>query len=148
MTGPDNTNWYSWSLSKNGLKKILTALFVENLGQGPNMVNPLMLAVTKTSLTISRKSCRQEHSWRNISRSYVIYNTTTNYSSNILFNHSQFQSYRQKYHGSRRQLSWASPDMNGLTLILPVVNLANTKWCKKAEKLLKSWHVGTYLRVS
>ena len=141
-------HWYSLSLSKNGLIFFQTALFVENLGRGPNMVNPLMLAVTKRSLTISRKSCRQEHSRRNISRGNVLHNTTNNYPSNILLNHSQFQSYRQKYRGSRRQLSWTSPDMNGLTLMLPVFNLANTKRCKKAEKLLKSCHMGTYLRVS
>ena len=33
-----------------------------------------------------------------------------------------------------------------LTLVLLMVNLANTKWCKKPEKLLKPWHMGTHLR--
>ena len=34
------------------------------------------------------------------------------------------------------------------TLICSLVaNLAVTKWCKKAEKFLKSWHIGTHLRV-
>ena len=34
-----------------------------------------------------------------------------------------------------------------LTLILLVSNLANTKWCKNPEKLLKPWEMGTHLRV-
>ena len=32
----------------------------------------------------------------------------------------------------------------GLTLVLLA---ANTKWCEKAEKWLKPWHLGTHLRV-
>ena len=35
----------------------------------------------------------------------------------------------------------------GLTLKLLVANLANTKWYKKPEKLMKPWHMGTHLRV-
>ena len=34
-----------------------------------------------------------------------------------------------------------------LTLMLLVANLVNTKWCKKTEKRLKPWHMGTHLRV-
>ena len=34
-----------------------------------------------------------------------------------------------------------------LTFILLVVNLADIKWCKKPEKWLKPWHMGTHLRV-
>ena len=34
-----------------------------------------------------------------------------------------------------------------LALTLLVANLANTKWCKKPEKRLKPWHMGTHLRV-
>ena len=33
-----------------------------------------------------------------------------------------------------------------LTLILLVANLANTKWCKKPEKWLKPWQMGTQMR--
>ena len=32
-----------------------------------------------------------------------------------------------------------------LTLML-LVNFANTKWCKKVEKWLNPWHMGSYLR--
>ena len=32
-------------------------------------------------------------------------------------------------------------------LMLVVANLVNTKWCKKPEKYLKPWHMGTHLRV-
>ena len=28
-----------------------------------------------------------------------------------------------------------------------MANLANTKWCKKPDKWLKPWHIGTHLRV-
>ena len=35
----------------------------------------------------------------------------------------------------------------GLTLMLLVVNLADTKWCKKPGKWLKPWQMGTHLRV-
>ena len=31
--------------------------------------------------------------------------------------------------------------------MLLVANLANTKWCRKPEKWLKPWHMGTHLRV-
>ena len=31
--------------------------------------------------------------------------------------------------------------------MLVVANLANTKWCKKPEKRLKPWQMGTHLRV-
>ena len=34
-----------------------------------------------------------------------------------------------------------------LTLILLVANLAKTKWCKKPEKWLKTWQMGTHMRV-
>ena len=34
-----------------------------------------------------------------------------------------------------------------LPLMLLVANLAYTKWCKKPEKWLKLWHMGTHLRV-
>ena len=34
-----------------------------------------------------------------------------------------------------------------LTLMLLVANLTHTKWCKKTEKWLKPWHMGTHLRV-
>ena len=34
-----------------------------------------------------------------------------------------------------------------LILMLLVANFANTKWCKKAEKWLQPWHMGTDLRV-
>ena len=34
-----------------------------------------------------------------------------------------------------------------LTLMLLVANLANTKRCKKNEKLLKPWQMSTHLRV-
>ena len=34
-----------------------------------------------------------------------------------------------------------------LTFMVLVANLASTKRCKKAEKLLKPWHMGTHLRV-
>ena len=34
-----------------------------------------------------------------------------------------------------------------LTLMLLVANLANTKCCKKPEKGLETWHMGTHLRV-
>ena len=34
-----------------------------------------------------------------------------------------------------------------LTLMLLVPNLANTKWCKNPENLLKPWHMCTHLRV-
>ena len=37
--------------------------------------------------------------------------------------------------------------MYGLTLMLLVANLTNTKKCKKPEKLLKPWQMGTHLRV-
>ena len=41
-----------------------------------------------------------------------------------------------------------TPDVSGLTLILPVANVANTKWCKKnTPKYLKPWHVGTQVWV-
>ena len=33
------------------------------------------------------------------------------------------------------------------SLMLLVANLANTKWSKNPEKLLKPWHMGTHLRV-
>ena len=33
-----------------------------------------------------------------------------------------------------------------LTLMLLVANLANAKLCKKYEKWLKAWHMGTHLR--
>ena len=36
---------------------------------------------------------------------------------------------------------------SNLTILLLVTNLANTKWCKKSEKWLKPWHMGTHLRV-
>ena len=36
--------------------------------------------------------------------------------------------------------------INGLTFMLVAANLANTKWCKKPEKWLKPWHMGTHLR--
>ena len=31
--------------------------------------------------------------------------------------------------------------------MLLVSNLANTKWCKKPEKWLKPWHLGSHMRV-
>ena len=34
-----------------------------------------------------------------------------------------------------------------ITLMLLMANLANTKWCKKPEKWLKPWQMGTLLRV-
>ena len=34
-----------------------------------------------------------------------------------------------------------------VTFMLLVTNLANTKWCRKPEKLLKPWHMGTHLKV-
>ena len=37
--------------------------------------------------------------------------------------------------------------MKGLTLMLLVVTLANTKLCKNPEKLLKPGQMGTHLRV-
>ena len=37
--------------------------------------------------------------------------------------------------------------MNILTLMLLVANLANTKWVKKTEEILKPWHMGTHQRV-
>ena len=38
--------------------------------------------------------------------------------------------------------------MSGMsTVMLLVANLANTKWCTAPEKLLKTWHIGTHLRV-
>ena len=33
-----------------------------------------------------------------------------------------------------------------LTLMLLLAYLANTKWCKKPEKLLKPWQMGTHLK--
>ena len=33
------------------------------------------------------------------------------------------------------------------TLMLLVANFANTEWCKKAEKWLKPWQIGTHLTV-
>ena len=36
---------------------------------------------------------------------------------------------------------------NELTLMLLVANLANTKRCKKPDKLLKPWQMGTHLSV-
>ena len=41
----------------------------------------------------------------------------------------------------------ASKKIQVLTLMLPVANLANTKWCQKPEKLSKSRHTSTHLRV-
>ena len=38
-------------------------------------------------------------------------------------------------------------NINPLTLMLLVTNLANTKLCNNPEKLLKPWHMGTHLRV-
>ena len=38
-------------------------------------------------------------------------------------------------------LSWVS------TLMLLVANFANTKWCRKPERLWKPWNMGTHLRV-
>ena len=37
--------------------------------------------------------------------------------------------------------------VKGLTIMLLVANLANTNSCKKSEKWLKPWHMGTHLRV-
>ena len=37
--------------------------------------------------------------------------------------------------------------MRVLTLMLVVANLTNTRWCKNPEKWLKTWHMGTHLRV-
>ena len=34
-----------------------------------------------------------------------------------------------------------------VTISCHVANLANTKWCKKTGKWLKSWYMGTHLRV-
>ena len=40
------------------------------------------------------------------------------------------------------------PSKPFLTLMLQVANLANTKWCKKAEKLItETLQMGTHLRV-
>ena len=36
----------------------------------------------------------------------------------------------------------------GFTLMLLVDNLANTKWCKKPEKWLKPWQMGTHWKYS
>ena len=41
----------------------------------------------------------------------------------------------------------ATDHLRVFPFMLPVANLANTKWCKKAEKLRKPWHMGTHLRV-
>ena len=40
---------------------------------------------------------------------------------------------------------WTSRNTSTLTLALVVANLTNTKWCKKPEKWLKPWHMGTHL---
>ena len=37
--------------------------------------------------------------------------------------------------------------LEGLTLMLLVANLANTKWWKKLRKWLKPWQMGTHMRV-
>ena len=37
--------------------------------------------------------------------------------------------------------------MNRLTLWLLVANLPDAKWCKIAEKWLKTWQMGTHMRV-
>ena len=33
------------------------------------------------------------------------------------------------------------------SLMLPLANLANTKWCKRPKKWYKPWHMGTHLKV-
>ena len=44
-------------------------------------------------------------------------------------------------------LKWVySSEKSWLTLMLLVAYLANTKWCKKTEKGLKPWHMGTHMR--
>ena len=37
--------------------------------------------------------------------------------------------------------------MDGLTIMLLAANFANTKSCKRTEKCLKPWQMGTHLRV-
>ena len=37
--------------------------------------------------------------------------------------------------------------MDGFTLMLLAANFANTKLCKKSQKLLDPWQIGTHLRV-
>ena len=55
-------------------------------------------------------------------------------------NHSQSES-------SRRNFRPSEYNCRNLTFMLLVTNLANTKWCRKPEKWLKPWHMGTHLRV-
>ena len=74
-------------------------------------------------------------------------NSIYNSPSTILQIYASFKSYFQKYDRSRRLRSSKSQGMNRLTLMLLVAYLGNTKWCKKAGKWLKPWHMGTHLRV-
>ena len=55
-----------------------------------------------------------------------------------------------RYRGSmphRGGNDYRSITFSALTLMLLVANFAKTKWCKKHEKCLKPWHMGTHLRV-
>ena len=53
----------------------------------------------------------------------------------------------QKYHKFRWHLTWRTPGMNRLTLMVLVAKLACTKYHKNPGKSLKPWHMGTHLRV-
>ena len=83
-----------------------------------SIVNPLMLTAAKYSLTILMKSSREKLSYENIWRRNVHENTTNNSPSNIFKNHSQFLTYCQKYHRSRRQFLDELLSINGLITML------------------------------
>ena len=97
------------------IEKVQTTIFKEFSKH--EWVNPLMLTAAKTSLTMLRKSFRLKHNWQNITRGNVDEHITNNSPSNILYNHSQFKSYRQKYLQSRRQFLEEIFGINGLNIL-------------------------------
>ena len=73
----------------------------------------IVFTETKSSLAILLKSFKRNHNLENISRENVLKKYAKNFSSSIMHNHSQFQSYCQKYLRSRRQF-WSKSCFNGL----------------------------------
>ena len=84
-------------------------------------------------LPILTISLQQKEFSEKIWRRNVNWTPAHNSPSNILWIYIQLQSYFHKYHNSRRKLSRRSPGMRGLTLMLLVANLANTKRYKNLK---------------
>ena len=100
----DSFGYASWKYHSYAvIKNFLLSHVLRQLDTPDLLFNPLILTAPKSSLAILMIFCRQKQIQENIWWGNVNQNITYNSPSNILVSHSQFQSYCEKYHRSKRK---------------------------------------------